>query len=330
MAILKRLERNKKAIFFTAIAILIVLVMVVALRPRTQLSIEKEGISKTARIRQINDVVNEIEQIYLPDIINMVTYRALTALTYYMDYSNSYLSDLDKSFKEVFINGTINNQPIDSIISSDIMTNNTLNNWTDRLESVLGDYIDVSINFSVIDVNIGQSTPWFIETELIITYSVKSESASWDRNYTIIRSLSPTYVFDDPAYYLNTDGLYKKKVKKTSIRYNQWNNSQFKYFISNESYFDWHDGSAPSFLMRFEGDFSGSLCCGIESVVNPSKITPSDVTDSYIDYHFWNNTYRTACSRIYNVTGIWDDYPGLKLDFQEITRYNLTGYVQTC
>ncbi len=82
--------------------------------------------------------------------------------------------------------------------------------------------------------------------------------------------------------------------------------------------------------MRFTNTFEPSQCCGIESVVNPNNIAPSDVIESYVDYHFWNDTYEDQCEKLYNITEIWDEFDGFKLDFDYTIKYNVTGGERTC
>ena len=85
-------------------------------------------------------------------------------------------------------------------------------------------------------------------------------------------------------------------------------------------------------LMRFTNAITNSSCCGIESMVNPNKVNPSDQIESYADYHFWSHKFANNCTQLYNITGLWDEFRYFKLDFEHVARYNITAQdaVRTC
>lgn len=329
---LKALRQNK-GIFFSITALLIIFVLFFVLRPKTDLYLMKEGITSSSRIADINNFITDMESIYLKSIIEAVTYNSLMSLTYYMEERNTFLADLNAEFKEVAINGTIKKEQIDSITNKVMMANNTLVNWTARLKGFAGSYLNVDANFSIVDAWLNQTNPWQIDSKIILSYTVVSESAKWSRiNVSIVASM-PIAIFYDPQYYVNTGGGYIKRPIMSNTFFGKWNNTEIMNMISNETYFHWENSNAPSFLMRFVNSSNSSQCCGIESAVNPARLPPalqSDVPDSYIDYHFWNNTYRPRCSKLYNLTEIWGQYNGFKMDFNEIVRYNASGYKTTC
>jgi len=136
----------------------------------------------------------------------------------------------------------------------------------------------------------------------------------------------------DPWYYVNTGGTYLKKPIQMEFQFDQWNSTYLKELIANESYYRWLNSNSSSFLGRFTNNFSQSICCGIESAVNPNKVAPSDVVESYIDYLFWNETYTGQCDKLYNITDVWNGlYDGFKLDFEHLIKYNVTeNSIQTC
>jgi hypothetical protein len=321
---------NKKGLFFTFIAILLIIVLTIVFKPKTETPFDKEILGVKTRVTKINNFVTDFEETYLERILRLTTYKALTSLTYYMDVENRFLTDLQGDFREVLLYGTINNNPIDSITGEDIMTNNTFINWTNRVKSIAEESLNVDLNFTIVDVNINQTTPWFVDAEVVVYYSISSETAYWKRNNVSIKSRLGVENLYDPWYYVNTDGAYKKKVVQTDIRVSEWNSSNLKRIIANETYFHLQGSNASDFLMRFTNTFSPSPCCGIESMVNPNKITPSDVIESYVDYHFWNHTYADHCEKLYNITDVWDDFYGFKLDLDYTARFNVTNAVETC
>lgn len=316
---------NKKGVFFTFIAILLITVLMIVFSPETEISFNKDIPVVKTRVTKINDFITDFEIVYLKEILRSTTYKALTSLTYYMDEEDKFLTDLQSDFNEVVLYGTINSVPIDQITGKTIMANDTFINWTNRIKVYAKDALNVDLNFTIKNTSIYQTTPWLIDINLVLDYSLSSETASWSRNNVVIITKLSTDALYDPWYYANTNGTYKKKVIKTDIKYYEWDISNFKKFIKNETYYHWQNSSASNFLMRFTNTFLPSSCCGIESAVNPNKITPSNVLESYMEHQFWNHTYLDQCDELYNVTGIWDEYDGFKLNFDNLIRYNLTG-----
>lgn len=297
--------------------------------PQTGTSFDKDIPGLKTRVTQINNFIINFENSYLERILQSTTYRTLTSLTMYMDQRNVFLTDLQGDFKEVILFGTIEGgTKIDSITPENIMDNNTLLNWTRRIEDIAKDTLNVDMNITVTDVSINQTKPWLVDVTLNLDYEISSETAAWKRNNVQINTQLETNNFYDPWYYVNSNGIYKKKVIKTDIRLDEWNASTLKQLIRNETYFRWQGTNASSFLMRFTNTFSPSACCGIESVVNPNKAV--DITESYVDYHFWNETYKDQCNKLYNITEVWGEFEGFKLDFDYTIKYNVTGGIRTC
>lgn len=318
------IRHNKKGIFFTFIAILLIIVMMMIFKPRTELSFNKDIPVVKTRITKINDFITDFEKVYLPNIIKTTSYRALTSLTYYMDKENKFLTDLQAAFNEVLLYGTIDGTQIDQITGETVMTDNTLINWTNRIKTIAKDTLNVDLDFTVTNTDIYQTTPWLIDIDLTISYSVSSETANWTRNNILIKTKLGTDNLYDPLYYINTDGAYKKKAIQTDIKFDEWSTANLKKFIKNETYFHWQNSNSSSFLMRFTNTFTSSPCCGIESAINPNKIEPKAQLESYLDYLFFNHTYKDQCSLLYNITGVFPEFLHFKLDFTNLIKYNIS------
>lgn len=322
------IKNNKKGIFFTFIAILLITVLMITFKPETELSFNKDIPGIKTRVTKIDNFVTDFENVYLPNIMKSTTYRTLTALTYYMNVTDSFLADLQSAFKEVLLNGTINNNPIDDIIGEDIMDNNTLINWTNTIKASAEETLNLNLNFNITYVNIHQTTPWFIDIWLIISYSVSSDIATWTRNDILIKTKLSIDNLYDPLYYVNTDGAYKKRINQTDTKFDEWNTENLEGFIRNETYFHWQDSTAPNFLMRFTGDFSPSSCCGIESAVNPSNPSIGDQVEIYLDYLYFDPSSNPVCTELYHITGLNPAFSDFKLDWSNVGKYLVTGDAQ--
>ncbi len=217
------------------------------------------------------------------------------------------------------------------------MENNTLTNWSDRIITTAKETLNVNTTIIINNVSVFQTTPWGIESALDINISVKSALAEWNKNAIITTSIN-IEGFHDPYYMVNTGGGYAYQIKASSVKFDKWDVSHVREHLRNGTYVHWQNSDAPNFLMRFTNSLTTSSCCGIESIVNPNKISPSDQIDSYLDYILWNPGNNIPCTELFNITnpatggGLWDEFRFVKLGINSTVRYNVTGQdaVKTC
>lgn len=322
---------SKKGIFFTLIAITVITVFIMFFTPRANISLEKDTQSVATRINTVNNYIDDLDTRYFETVLRASTYKTLLSLIFYMNSTGQYLTNVEAAYQEVIMNATINNVPIDLITGKNIMLNNTLIDWNDRMIETAKDTLRVDTTIHLGEVFISQSGPWRVDARLFINYTVHSDVADWTRNRTIRTSVSFSGL-RDPAYLLNSNGLYSHRFKTSSVDFNEWNLSQVREHLRNGTYVYWQNTDAPSFLSRFTNSSIGSDCCGIESLVRPGNLTPSDQIESYVDYLLWSHKYLNDCTQLYNVTGLWDSFNYFKMDFDHISKYNITSeYVKkTC
>ena len=212
------------------------------------------------------------------------------------------------------------------------MFNNTLTDWNNRIANTARDTLNVNTTISVNSVSLSQAKPWNIDPQLDINFSVKSNVAEWRKN-AIIKTTTSIEGLPDPYYLVNTrPNSYTNIIKKSTVEFNQWSIAKLREHLRNGTYVHWENSDAPSFLMRFTNTINTSSCCGIESLVNPNKISPSDQRESYVDYLFWSHKFSNNCTQLYNITGLWDEFRYFKLDLAHVARYNITAQdaVVTC
>ncbi len=332
-----KMSLKKKGIFFTFIAITIMTLFLIVFTPQAEISLQKDMQATSARISSIDNYVNDLETRYFETVLRATTYKAILSLTYYINSTGFFIPNLDSAFSEVMLNGTINNVPIDSITNKKIMDNSTLTNWSSRISEAAKDTLNVNTTIILINVTAFQTKPWDIDSMLKINITVKSNVAEW-RKTAIISATISIEGLHDPYYFVNTNKAYANQVKKSSVEFDQWNITKVREHLRNGTYVYWQNPDAPSFLMRFTNTITSSSCCGIESLVNPNKISPADQIDSYADYILWDTTNNVPCSQLYNITnpatggGIWDEFKYFKLDLGHTIKYNITPQdaVKTC
>ncbi|MBS3095896.1 hypothetical protein J4480_00480 [Candidatus Woesearchaeota archaeon] len=326
-----KMRLKNKGIFFTFIAITIMTLFVIVFTPQAEISVQKDMQATGARISSIDDYVDDLETRYFETVLRATTYKAILSLIYYMNSTGSFIPDIDSAFSEVMLKGTINNVPIDSITNKKIMDNNTLTNWSSRITEAAKDTLNVNTTIKITNVTVFQTKPWNIDSSLTINFTVQSNVAEWRKTSAITATISLEGLHD-PYYLVNTNKAYTNRIKKSSVEFNQWNIAKTREHLRNGTYVYWQSPEAPSFLMRFTNTMTNSSCCGIESLVNPNMISPSDQRESYVDYLFWTHKFQNNCAQLYNITGLWDEFKYFKMDINHIVKYNITAQdaVKTC
>jgi len=332
MGKIARMKPNKKGVFLTFVAITMIAVYIIIFTPQADISVQRDMQSVTTRISALDNYVSDLENSYFETIMRATTYKTILSLIFYINSTGTPLANLDSAFKEVMINGTINRVPIDSITNKNIMSNNSFSNWSSRIIQAGKDTLNANTTININNVSVSQTNPWSVDSRLSIELRVQSDIAEWKKNITVTAATSIDGL-NDPYYLLNTNGLYAAQIKRSSVEFDAWSIAKVREHLRNNTYVFWQNPDAPSFLMRFTNDMANSSCCGIESLVNPNRISPSDQRESYVDYLFWTHVYNPAanCTQIYNITnpltggGLWDEFRFFKLDAKHVTLYNITG-----
>ncbi len=331
-------KMKKKGVFFTFIAVMIMAVFILIYTPQADVTLQKDTKALNVRINDINIYINNLENSYFETVLRATTYKTILSLIFYINSSaGTYPINFDAAFQEVMINGTINKIQIDSITNKKIMENSTLTNWSNNIIQAAKDTLNVNTTIIINYATANQSTPWEIYSYASINIFVKSNVAEWNRTTTITTSM-PIEGFHDPYYLAKTGKKYTNQIKKSTVQFNQWNISQVREHLRNGTYMHWENSNAPNFLMRFSEALTSSACCGIESLVNPNEITPSDQIESYVDYLFWTHSFNDQCEKLYNITkpptidGLWDEFRYFKLDLNHTLSYNISSQdaVRTC
>lgn len=322
---------NNKGIFFTFISIMIMAIFLLVFTPQADIIVQKDMQAVNARINAVDNYVSDLNT-YFETVLRTSTYKTILSMIFYINSTGSYLEDFDAAFSEIILTGKINGTPIDSITGKQIMGNDTINGWNGRIARTAKDALNVDTEISVLNVSAFQAKPWEIGSRLSVNFTVRSNVAEWRKIEIITASISIEGLHD-PYYLANTNKEYANQVKKSTIGITEeWNITKVREHLRNGTYIHLDNSNAPSFLMRFTSTISNSSCCGIESLVNPNKISPSNQFESYADYSFWSHEFQNDCSQIYNITGLWDEFRHFKLDFEHVIRYNITSQdaVQAC
>ena len=333
---------GKKGIFLTFISIAIIAAIIIIFTP-SDISLE-EDISIQTRVSNVNDYVLDLENVYMDRTLQSSGIKTILALIRYMTEetirtdSEVYLSDFQADFTEVLQFGTISGVDIDTYYPETIMTANTFNDWLNYINTTANSAYNVDSSFIVNSITVTQTRPWFLDVEADITFSVTSETATWNKD-AIIKSEINIENFNDPYYLVKTSGSYVNKIRKSPTLFSDWNVDELGSFIrSNGNYTHFEGSNAPNFMGKFTNDLTPSSCCGIESFVNPNNPAIPTLDVGYEDYEYWSTTPDCDATppylNLYLVTGLSgpsDEFPGLKVNFDSRVAYNLVAdTTQTC
>lgn len=306
----KGMALNKKSMFFTIIAIALISLVVFSFTIYTSYKLRDKVMVTETRIYSMNSFIDDVEK----DIergLYISGFRALMSMEQYITDNGIFLYDINSRFKEAFLNGTINNSQMG------LMNESTFINWTQRIKEQ-AIKLDIIVDFNINDVIIYQENPWTANIGLNVTLNVKDvkKTASWQRPLYITTNIS-IQEFEDPLYVINSYGRVTNTIIKTTITDFIGPNNEttnLKIHVNNSYYIE--SDTAPSFLMRLEGNLSSSVY-GIESLVNLEKFQAQEVpirSRSVVDYIYFGDQSTTN----YNIKNMpsW-----FKLDEEHLGTY---------
>ncbi|MBI1936056.1 hypothetical protein HYS31_06465 [Candidatus Woesearchaeota archaeon] len=301
----------KKAIFYTtaAIALTIVIIVTYAAYSTYRLSDRMEAIS--TRIETVNFFIKDVEK----DInkgVYISGFRTLLSFTQFISTNGTYISDVNGKFKEAFLNGTINNQPLS------LMKDSTFTDWANKI-SAQADKIDIQFSFAINDVKLNHTDPWNLEIGLDITLDIrdKKNTSYWIRDRYLTTKIS-ILGLEDPLYIVNSKGRIASTIVITNITSFVVNADTSNLVLHmNQSYYIAHADS-PSYLMRLQGNL-GNSSYGIESLVNLEKFQKQGIVikDRSIVDSVYFGTGNTVNYRI-NKTPEWFKIDAAHLDFYQV------------
>lgn len=252
--------------------------------------------SEQIRVNTMNSFISDLHR----DLLRasyISGYRSLIALEEKVSDSGLYLTDAEGDFIEAFTNGSIDGVPYEVLINA---------TFKDYLVSVNSQALKLGflLNINLTNVSFTQVSPWdlAVDYKLHILLNDTRDVASWDY-YKTFRTEIPIIDFKDPLYVVETFG----KIPNTITKYtpDQYVNdvgdandtTVLQTFLNNSYYVA--SNTAPSYIMRLEGNFSSSTY-GIESLVNLEDLNAQGLnvylSRSVIDYQYFNSVDADWCN----------------------------------
>lgn len=282
MVILGRM--NKKAVFFTFIAVMLLALLMFSFSIYSRYSMRTRALVIEIRINTMNGFMQDIDK----DIERggfIISHRSILSLVEYISSNGVFVDDAESSFEELFMNGTIDGE------AQSLMADTTFSDWVDSMKEQ-GNRININIDFNIESITINHSNPWEVDVYLEVNIFVEDVTgiASWNITKTIMSSI-PIEGFEDPTYVVKTNGKMLNVINKTPYTdfVSGTDTSNLQAHTTNSYYLAW--STAPSFLMRLEGNLNSSPY-GIESLVNLQKLIDQGEgidSRSVVDHIYWSN-----------------------------------------
>ncbi|MFH0808402.1 MAG: hypothetical protein V1888_02190 [archaeon] len=280
MELTSSLRYGKRAIILTLVTITILSLFAITYTTYTLIQ-NRETIN--TRIETLNNFVTSTEQ-DLQRQTYISGYRAIFLLNKEILDTGNYISNPETSLSEIFFNGTLNGA------TQDLMDDATFSSLQNFL-TTNANKINANISLQNPTITISQNDPWHLAITFNTTLIIqdKGNLASWNKP-TSITSQIPVSSFEDPIYSVNTAGKVLNKINQTPysnfVTGSDYSNLQAHF--QNSLYIS--STSAPSFLMRLQGNLSASPQ-GIESLVNPQTLATAGISAKYksvVDYIYFS------------------------------------------
>ena len=228
--------------------------------------------------------------------------------------SGAYPSNFDYLFNEAFFNGTMNNNTQDILLGF---------NFSSIKKAVEDSANKVNANLTLTNpsVKVNQSDPWHVEVTLTVDLQLADSSGlvSWNKSADI-KSSVPINTFEDPLYYVSTQGIVTNKITQspyyTLVSGTDVSNlslhAQNSYYVASTQ--------APSFLDRLKGINTPNIY-GIESIVNLQKLSQQGVVaknKTTVDYIYFSQNNPSH-------SGVLGMPSWFRLDTNHFNIYNVTG-----
>lgn len=327
------IRNNRKAIMFSLISVLFAVLFVTIFSRNFDTMYEDRMPGSNIRIKVI-DVYTRNFDAYISSSVKVATYRTLDAITVYRRNNSKFFSGFDE-FNETFYNcitcGYVDCTPAGMIPSNDCKIGQyTLKSRLDTITNLSMEQMNIKTEYVINSITISQNHPFEVEISVDISYNVSDGSgednyARWEKHEVLTQGVRITGLLD-PTGYINDSG---NAYKRTIIEYTGlcafddrcWNYNTTSQFYNEYSFRSYSNGT--SFLQRYWNDNTPSDCCGLETILHPSDLSPRNMNNSHIDHYYWNGTYTCSNGQRILVTTFGPD--SVYLDERTNARYGLTN-----
>jgi len=274
--------KNKKAMFFTLIAIAILFLFLVSY---TFYSVVQDRKSVQKRILTMNNFVYSLEQ-DMPRQLYTSGFRIIFLMENHILETGEYITGFDAAFNELFYNATLYEETDEQIES--LMEEATFSGIQENVNNK-GGKINIDVSLTEPEIFVSQDDPWNIKLNLTAKLLIedKADLALWNKTTNIVTYI-PIQNFEDPLYIVGTNGSVTNHINQTPYDVpipsdNLLNHVSNSYYIANTD--------APSFLDRLQGNLEPDSN-GIESLVHLPTLSAQGIPTkdkSCVDYIYFSS-----------------------------------------
>lgn len=326
MAVKPSFKLHKRGFFFTVTAIVFIVVIILFFTAKSRYNLTSRAIVVNDRVETMNNFIIDLEKDAARGLY-ISGYRAILSLLEDIQLNNgTYIDDFDLRMREAMLLGTVRGR------NTTLMEGSLVSDWMNSAAEQ-GGKLNIDVDFIKYSLYTYQSDPWHVTVAMNATIELKDTGnlASWyvDDSFT---SEIDIRGFEDPLYTKNSNGrgallnLVNSSYFENNFTYRidgQWNTTNLHSHMENGYYI--YNPDAPSFSMKFTGNFGNSTCCGIESLVNLQKRNEQGLPiyqRSIVDHVYFSGVSTT--NHNINWTPSW-----FRIDNNHTARYNITAEIMT-
>ncbi len=321
---------NKKGVLMTLISAGIMLLVITMFMPSYEHLPQMSKIRTIqTRVTKANDFMFNLHDNMIERSLRDSSYHAVWSLIEYIDDTGRPLGNFSANFTEVVTEGTINGVDLEDY-GIYHMQNRTIGERLEVIKELAHEELYLDMNLSINNISVFQSNNTGYTSfgvSINVSCELDADLAQWNST-SVVFTVLDVDEFEDPYYIMNNG--YENRISFSDR--NNWTVEQVRNQILDINYT--FQELAPSFLMRFENSTQSSKCCGMESFINPDKLSiTEDEPWAYVDYCYYGhhcNNSKPNNKSLWNITGISENistspFYGFKLDIFHAGKYNLTG-----
>lgn len=255
------LWESRRGIFYSLTALILLGFLMYALSTSTRYTYHQEMFVAKNRVQAMNTLLEDLER-DMQRAVYITGFRTLLAMQQELVAENEFFHDSEAIFMEAFTEGTIYGE------EAGLMANSTFPNWTAKMRQQ-AEKGRLDLQFEIKNVTLSQQDPWDVRVKVTsrIILTDNLGTAKWDIVKTVTGDVS-IIGLEDPLYLVNSGGKVTNTFRPSPYEGNFTDGADTTNLKAhvNASYYI-ASASAPSYLMRLEGDLSESPA-GVESLVN--------------------------------------------------------------
>lgn len=310
----KDMALAKKGIFYTLIAVILASIIIASFAFYSTYRTKSKMFVVETRVKTMDRFTDDLEK-DIERALYIAGFRAILAIEDDIIAKGEYVDDAELSLREIVINGTLSGEQLN------LTMNSSLSAWFESVK-MHGREIGIELNYSIIDFEVFQTDAWNVDFDITVALDIKDSKdiASWQINDSASSQIN-IIGFEDPVYTIGSYGRTTRVINKSDL--NATGIDDLKAFLSEKTYREYP--GAPSFLMRLEGDLSGSDY-GIETLVDTNVLSFYELgiyDRSSVDYIYFGEQ-DTTDYKIYNITDVY--MAGFQLDEEHVAEYGVDDF----